>query len=74
MSWEDKFKKLKPGQLFQANKPFYETTPIRVFPSKTPIMVIDIDFINGNVFYLVEDIKSNMDAYNFFICFEEFKQ
>ena len=74
MSWEDKFKKLKPGQMLQATKPFYETGPIRVFKAKTPIMVIDIDFINGNVFYLVEDIKSSMDAYNFFICFEEMKQ
>ena len=74
MSWEDKFKKLKPGQLFQAVKPFYETGPIKVFPAKTPVMVINIDRSIDMIEYLVEDIKSNMGAYNFFICFEKMKQ
>jgi hypothetical protein len=78
-SWEKKYDDLKPGQLFQATKPFYETTPIRVFKAKTPIMVIGKDYIglhynDSKVYYLVEDIKSSMDAYNFFICFEEMKQ
>lgn len=79
MSWREKYDDLKPGQLFQATKPFYETNPIKVFPSKTPIMVIGKDYIgldysDSKVYYLVEDIKTDMDAYNFFICFEEFKQ
>lgn len=71
MRWQERYEKVKPGQMFQAVKPFYETTPIRVFPAKTPIMVIDIDRSIDVIFYLVEDIKSDMNAYNFFVCFEE---
>ena len=74
MNWKEKYQNLKPGQLFQATKPFYETGPIRVFKAKTPIIVIDIDYNASKICYLVEDMKSNMDAYNFFICFEEMKQ
>lgn len=83
MSWREKYDDLKPGQLFQANKPFtkpfYKTNPNKMFPSKTLIMVIGKDYIgldydDSKVYYLVEDIKSEMDAYNFFICFEEMKQ
>jgi hypothetical protein len=73
MRWQDRYEKVKPGHMFQAVKPFYETGPIKVFPAKTPVMVINIDRSIDMIEYLVEDIKSNMGAYNFFVCFEEIK-
>ena len=74
MRWQDRYEKLKPGHMFQAVKPFYETTaPLRIFRAKTLVMVINIDRSIDMIEYLVEDIKSNMGAYNFFVCFEEIK-
>jgi hypothetical protein len=72
MNWRERYENVKPGHMFQAVKPFYETTaPLRIFPAKTLVMVINIDRSIDMVEYLVEDIKSDMGAYNFFVCFEE---
>jgi len=72
MRWQDRYEKVKPGHMFQAVKPFYETTvPLRIFRAKTLVMVINIDRSIDMIEYLVEDIKSDMGAYNFFVCFEE---
>lgn len=70
MSWRTA--NIKPGELFEAYITFYTTDFTLVKPG-TVAMIIDLETIAGNVFYLIEDKKYRMDATSFLTMFERIK-
>ncbi len=71
MSWRTA--NIKPGELFKSYITFYTTDFTLVKPG-TLAMIIDLETIAGNVFYLMEDKKYRMDASSFLTMFERISE
>ena len=72
MSWRNA--NIKPGELYKAHKTYYNVedfTPIR---AGSIALIIDLETIAGNVFYLIEDKIYRMDATSFLGFFERISE
>jgi hypothetical protein len=60
MSWRTA--NIKPGELYKAHKTHYNVEDFAPIRAGSIALIIDLETIAGNVFYLIEDKKYRMDA------------
>ncbi len=63
MSWRNA--NIKPGELFKANTTYYQVEDLTPIRAGSIALIIDLNDIAGNVFYLIEDKIYRMDATSF---------
>ena len=68
MSWRTA--NIKPGELFKANTTYYQVEDLTPIRAGSIALIIDLNDIVGNVYYLIEERKYRMDASSFLGFFE----